>query len=151
MAKTALTVSLHVTGAREALAVFRRLPKEASASLRDRTLALAQTLAIRVAAGARADSPQSALMAPTVRARRDRVPAIEAGGMTRVGRNQAPAYKILFGSEFGARTLRQFRPHVGRGSYWMFKTVEANESAIGAAWLKVADDIVRSFSAGGDS
>jgi hypothetical protein len=140
-----LTVKLHISGARETLAAFRQLPKEASTSLREQSLRLATLLAGKVAGAARADTPQSALMAPTVKAVRDRIPAITAGGTSRVGRNQKPAYRILFGSEFGARTLRQYRPHVGRGSYWMFRTVEANQATIAAAWSRVADDIVRSF------
>lgn len=147
--KTALTVSIRIDGARETLAAFRRLPKEASDSLRQRSMELAQVLVTRVAAGARADSPQSALMAPTVKVARDRVPAITAGGSTRVGRNLVPAYKIIFGSEFGSTTLRQYRPHLGRGSYWLWKTVQQNETEIGAAWDRVAQDIVRSFSTSG--
>ena len=143
-----LTVNIHVAGARETLAAFRRLPKEASNSLRDRSTELATALAGKVQGAARSDSPQSALMAPTVKARRDRIPAIEAGGSSRVGSRRVPAFKILFGSEFGARTLPQFRPHLGRGSYWLFKTVEENETEIAAGWEKVVDDIQRDFSRG---
>lgn len=146
MAQTGIAIGIKVTGWNETLAAFRGLPKEASAALRDESTKLATTLAGRVANAARGDSPQSALMAPTVRARRDRVPVIEAGGTSRVGSRSKPAYKILFGSEFGARTYRQFRPHVGRGSYWMFKTVLANQSAIDQAWNRVATDIERYFS-----
>jgi hypothetical protein len=87
-------------------------------------------------------------MAGTVKARRDRVPVIEAGGATSVGRNRVPAYKILFGSEFGARTLPQYRPHLGKGSYWMWATVEANQPEISRAWAEVAEDIQRDFSRG---
>jgi hypothetical protein len=148
MAKTALTGNVKVDGLRETLAAFRRMPKEASDSLRDRSTELAQLLAGRIAAAARSDSAQSALMAGTVKARRDRVPVIEAGGATSVGRNRVPAYKILFGSEFGARTLPQYRPHLGKGSYWMWATVEANQAEISRAWAKVAEDIQRDFSRG---
>ena len=117
MANKAISISLHVEGARETLAAFRRLPKDANNALRDRSLELAQALSTKVASAARSDSGQSALIAPTVKARRDRIPFIEAGGSTRVGRNRVPAYKVIFGSEFGARTLPQYRPHVGKGSY----------------------------------
>jgi len=141
----ALTIKLHILGVRETLAAFRHLPKEANNSLREQSMRLAASLAQHVAGAARADSPQSALMAPTVKAIRDRVPAITAGGTSRVGRNQKPAWKILFGSEFGARTYRQFRPHLGTGSYWMFATVKANESELSAAWGRVAAAIAESF------
>jgi hypothetical protein len=143
--KTALTVSVRIEGVRETLGAFRRLPKEASDDLRRRTLELADVLAGRMAGAARADSAQSALMAPTLKAVRDRVPAITAGGATRVGRNSVPAYKIIFGSEFGSTILRQYRPHLGRGSYWMWRTVEANQVEIAGAWDRVARDVVDSF------
>jgi hypothetical protein len=149
MAGKAISISLHVEGARETLAAFRRLPKDASKALRERSLELATALARKVSAAASSDSPQSALIAPTVKPRRDRIPFIEAGGSSRVGRNRVPAYKVIFGSEFGARTLPQYRAHVGKGSYWMFKTVEANEAEIMATWMKAAADIQRDFESGG--
>jgi|SRR6185369_11979751 len=148
MASRSLSINVHITGVTETLAAFRRLPRDASDALREGSLALAEALAVKVRAAAESDSAQSALMGPTVKARRDRIPTIEAGGSTRVASSRVPAYKILFGSEFGARTLPQYRPHVGRGSYWMFKAVEDNEAQVAAAWLKVADDIVRRFTAG---
>lgn len=149
MAGTALTVRIRVDGATQTLAAFRRLPKEATKDLRKRTLDLSRTLAGRVASAARADSPQTALMAPTVKAVFDRVPAIQAGGTSLVGSRRVPAYKIVFGSEFGGVVRTQFRPHLGTGSYWLWKTVQANEIEIAAAWNKVADDIARSFSSSG--
>jgi hypothetical protein len=144
-----LAITVRIEGGRETLAAFRRLPREASTALRERSLELAKALAGRVQSSATGDSPQSALMATTVKAKRDRIPVIEAGGTTRVGSSRVPAYKVLFGSEFGARTLPQYRPHVGRGSYWMFRTVEDNEAMIAAGWLRAADDIVRAFGEGG--
>lgn len=143
--KQQLTIGIRIDGARETLAAFRRLPREASEALRQRSGELAASLAGKVAGAARSDSPQSALMAPTVKARRDRVPVIEAGGATRVGSRATPAFKILFGSEFGARQWRQFRPHLGRDSYWMFRTVDENETQIAAAWELVVVDIRRDF------
>lgn len=144
-----LTVTMHISGVRETLRAFDRLPRDASDSLRKRSMELAQTLVGTVQSAARSDSRQSALMASTVRAGRDRVPVITAGGSKRVGRNRVPAFKVLFGSEFGAHSLPQFRPHVGQGSYWFFQAIEDNTAVIDAAWNKVADDIVRSF-VGGD-
>lgn len=149
--KMALTVNMRIDGAQSVLAAFRKLPKEANDALRDRSRQLAETLAVRVASAARADSRQSALIASTVKARRDRVPVIVAGGTKRVGRNRKPAHKILFGSEFGSTSFTQFRPHLGQGSYWFFRTVEDSTAEIAAAWSKAADDIVASFERGGDA
>lgn len=142
----ALTVKIHIEGVQETLRKFRELPKEASDSLRDRTQELSQELATIVSAAARSDSPQSALLAKTVKAKRDRVPVIQAGGTSRIGSNRAPAYKVLFGSEFGSNNLKQYRPHVGQGSYWFFKTVEESGPEIGAKWNQVTDDILKKWS-----
>lgn len=145
MAKKALTVNVRIEGARETIAAFNRLPKEASDALRDRSLELAEALAAKASGYARQDSKQSALMAATVKARRDRVPVVVAGGAKRVGRNRVPAYAILFGSEFGSSRLRQYRHHLGRGSYWFFATVEKEQAEISAAWNKAADEIIDKF------
>jgi hypothetical protein len=149
MAAGTLTVRINVTGAKETLRAFRELPKEANNALRDRSRGLSQDLAGRIRAAATADSAQSALLARTVRARRDRVPVVVAGGTRRVGRKRKPAYKILFGSEFGATALKQYRPHVGRGSYWFFITVERNEKRVISAWRLMAEDVIRAWSSDG--
>lgn len=143
--KQQLTIGIKIDGVRETLAAFRRMPREASEALRIRSGELAASLAGKVQAAAHADSPQSALMAATVKPRRDRIPVIEAGGSARVGSRSTPAYNILFGSEFGSRQYRQFRPHLGRDSYWMFRTVDENEVQIAAGWELVVEDIRREF------
>lgn len=143
-----LTITLRVDGIRETLAAFKKLPKDASDALRDRTKELSRDLATAVQASARVEGRQAAALASTVKARRDRVPVIVAGGTKRLGRNRKPAYKLLFGSEFGANRLRQYKPHLGRGSYWFFRTVEDEQVTIAAAWGKAADDIVRAFGEG---
>lgn len=154
MAKQGLTVTIHIEGIRETLAALRELPKDASNELRDASQRLSESLATDVQSAARAEGRQAAILAKTVRARRDRVPVIVAGGMTRIGRNRKPAYKLLFGSEFGASqegryALKQFKPHLGRGSYWFFKTVEDKQTEIASEWGKAADDVVRRFGEGG--
>lgn len=161
--KSTLTLTVELEGVRDTLRALRALPKEASDQLRVETLALSTRLAEKVQAAARAQGGQARAVAVTVKARRDRVPVIVAGGAKRVGRKRSPAYGLLFGSEFGmngrsgwyaasryrASRGRQYRPHHGRHSYWFFKTVEANESEIAAAWRRVADDVVAKFSEGG--
>jgi hypothetical protein len=139
---------MHVEGVRSTVAAFNLLPAAASRSLRERTLELSGTLARKVEAAGHADSGQSSLVASTVKANKDRVPSITAGGSTRVGSRRKPAFKILFGSEFGSNRLRQFRPHLGSGSYWFFRTVEDNQAEISDAWNDVADDIIREFGRG---
>lgn len=145
MAKTALTVNVRIDGVRQTLAAFRDLPKDANDALRDKSMELAQTLAGKVAADARSEGRQAAILAATVAARRDRVPVVVAGGTKRIGRNRKPAFKLLFGSVFGSNRLKQFKPHYGQASYWFFDTVEAEQDEIAAAWRKVADDLIAKF------
>lgn len=149
MVSQALTIRLRITGAKETLAAFRGLPKEASQSLRERTLALSEVLAQAARSAAASEGRQAPLLAGTVKAVRDRVPAIQAGGSRSVGSRKAPAFKVLFGSEFGSNRLRQFKPHRGRQGYWFFPTVEREQDAIATAWQEVADDVVNDFTRGG--
>lgn len=157
--KSALTITLHATGVRETLAAFRALPKDASAELRKSSLKLAESLAVAARASGRAEGGQAAAVARTVKARRDRVPVVQAGGTTRVGRKRAPAWAILFGSEFGQdrrsgwyarpryRRSRgtQYEPHQGRDGLWFFPTIEARQAQIMREWQAAADRIIRSF------
>lgn len=148
-----LRVNVRIEGVRETIRAFRELDRAASDVLRDRTLELSELLAGRVKAAGMADTRQSARAAASVKARRDRVPVITAGGTKR-------ANAVLFGSEFGMNRRSgwyanrryngsaggQYRPHQGRHSYWFFATVEENEGEIGAAWRQVADELVRRWS-----
>ncbi|WP_290055664.1 hypothetical protein [Amycolatopsis solani] len=157
-----LTVRMHIDGAREVLRAFSLLPKEASDELRDASLRLADTLALRAADDFRvAGGAQGPLLAPTVKAVRDRIPAVQAGGTTRVGSRRAPAWGVLFGAVFGMTRRsgwyasprygtsvgRQYRPHQGSDAYTFFPVVERNAPDIAAAWERMADAIVRDFAA----
>lgn len=148
MAKTTLTVNVRIDGVRETLTAFRDLPDEANNELRDATLALSKKLAEQVQQSAQAEGRQAALLAKTVKARRDRVPVIVAGGATKLGRNKKPAYKLLFGSEFGSSRLKQYKPHQGRQGYWFFPIVEKEAPEIAQTWDEVAQNILTKFSAG---
>lgn len=148
--KTTLTLNIRIDGARETLKALNRLPKEANKAVRDESRKLAQTLATRVKAAAVADrSPQSKLLARTVRTGLDRVPVIVAGGNRRLGRRRVPAWRLLFGAEFGSDQHPQFHhAHSGRKGYWFFPVAEREAPTIAKAWREVADRIVRAY--GGD-
>lgn len=152
MAKRGLTVNVQIDGLRETLSAFRKLPKEASHQLRDAATKLSEKIAGKAREAALGDSsPQSKLVAPTVKARRDRVPVVAAGGATRVGRNRVPVHRVLFGAEFGSDRFSQFhRPHQGRRGAWFFPTVEENAALINTEWNQAADAVVRQFSEGGE-
>jgi hypothetical protein len=157
--KTSLIVSVRIEGVRDTLAAFRKLPKDANTALRKASLTIAEAVATEARAGAVAEGAQAALLAPTVKAVRDRVPAVQAGGTKRVGRKRAPAYKLLFAAEFGMNRRsgwysdprfegsegRQFKPHQGQKGLWFFPSVEAQQSRISREWNEAADEIIQSF------
>ncbi len=118
MARQAITFTVHIDGVRTTLRAFRELPADASKRLREESLKLAEVLAQKARADGMADAaPQSKLVATTVKATRDRVPAIQAGGTKRLGRHRAPAFGLPGAS--GRSTPRLRRPpvpHLGRSS-----------------------------------
>lgn len=143
--KAGLTVNVRIDGLRETLAALNKLPKEAGQEIRAKSQELAKLIAASATEAGRAEGRQAALVATTVKAMRDRVPVVSAGGTKRLGRNREPAYKLLFGSEFGATRYEQYLPHLGRDSYWFFRTVEDEQVTISAAWREAADAIIEKF------
>lgn len=162
MAKQALTITLRVDGIRETLAALRKLPKDASAELRKASLEISRSVAEKAKAAGQREGRQAAAVAKTVRAQRDRVPAVVAGGTKRIGRHKTPAFRLLFASEFGqnrrtgwyaARRYagsagRQYRPHQGRQGIWFFPTVEAEQADIARRWQAAADEVIEKFGEG---
>lgn len=150
MPKRALTVKLHIAGADEVIRALNRLPKEANVAMRDAAGRIAQRLVPAVKAAAGSDtSPQSALLAATVKVARDRFPAIQAGGTRRLGSRRAPAWKLLFGSEFGSNRYTQFgKHHQGTTGSWFFPVVEAEQDTIAKEWSEAADQVIRAFGGG---
>jgi hypothetical protein len=140
------SVSVRIDGVREAQASLARVGDDADRALRDASWDLARAIAGRAAAAGRAEGRQAALVAGTVRVvGGGRFPSVVAGGSSRVGRRQAPAHKLLFGSEFGASTLRQYRPHLGSGSYWFLAAVSRERTRIAAAGQRAADQVADRF------
>jgi hypothetical protein len=147
-----ISVSLKIDGVHETLAAFRRLPKEATAALRDANQEISEDMADKIRSAARSSDAQSALVAPGIKARRDRVPSVQVGGKKKVGRNRVPLDKILFGANFGATYLKQFRRHnggAGSDDYFFFSTVEENEPRIAKAWTDAADKVLDQWGRGG--
>lgn len=150
-----ITVRVKIDGARETIAAFQRLGKDASAELRDASKEISTDLANKIRAAASSSDDQSALMVPTIRAQRDRVPSVVAGGNRRVGRQSrrssgqkfTVASDLLFGANFGASRLDQFRSHRGAGEddYWFFHTVEANQERIAKTWTDAADRLLSAW------
>jgi len=151
VAKRQLTMTVQATGVRETLAAFRGLPKEASAEIRSTSEDLARLLAASAQRSGRQEGHQAALVAATVKPARDRVPVVQAGGSKRLGSRRAPAWKLLFGSEFGSDDYPQFpRAHLGNVGIWFFPVVEQEAGPILVQWRQAADRIVRAFTKGSE-
>lgn len=140
-----LSIRLKIDGAEQLLRAFRDLPKDATEELRVKSLEISQWMAQKATSAGRSQGKQAALVATTVKARRDKTPVVVAGGAKRLGRNKAPAGKLLFGSEFGSNRLKQYKKHIGTGSYWFFKSVQDNQPEIEKQWLEAAEQIIKKF------
>lgn len=138
--KRTITVTVRITGLRPTLAKFKALPKNADKEMRAASLSIAGVLAVDIKNEARANA-QSALMVPTIRAVRDRVPVVQGGGARRVGSNRVPAFKVLFGAEFGSHSLGQFRPFNTTG-YFFFPTVDESRDWIDREFNDAADEVL---------
>lgn len=151
MAKSSLTVNVEIEGIKETLAKLNKLPKDAQDALRDHAGRLAGFLARKAEGAARSDrSRQAKRVAATIMVKRDRVPVIQAGGSKRIASSRVPAYKLLFGSEFGSNRLEQFgKRHNGQQGSWFFGTVEDYAKEIAEAWNEAADEVIDEFSKGG--
>lgn len=146
MAKRSVVITVEGEGIRETLRAFRGLPKEASNELRAAALDLSRDLAAAAKLSGEQEGSQAALVASTVKARRDRVPVVEAGGTKRLGSRRKPAWKLLFGSEFGSNRFTQFpRRHQGREGIWFFPVIEENAPMIARRWQEAADNVIRAF------
>lgn len=148
--RKSFTISVQVTGMRESLAALRALGPEADAAIRQRASELATSLKGTIERAAKAArSPQARLVVTTLKVRKDRLPVLEVGGTKRLGRNKAPAYKLLFGAEFGSDRYKQFHQrHTGKTGTWFFPTVEREQAEIVRAWEQAADDVTNSFGGG---
>jgi hypothetical protein len=147
-------LTIRIDGAQATLKALRDLPKEASNELRDAAQGLSEKMARWVIAAGQAEGRQASLLTGTVKAKRDRLPYMVVGGTKRIGHawpgaGRAPAYQLLFGSEFGASTGHGFKPHRGKVGYWVFPTIEHHEGEIAREWERAADHVVDRFSHGG--
>lgn len=103
--------------------VLRAIPKEADREVRAASARIAQGLASKAEARARSLGGVADLIAPTIRAGRDRVPLVRMGGSKRLppregrartGPNQTVG-NLIWGNEWGSRRFRQFPEPVKRG------------------------------------
>ena len=102
-------MGIEVEGLKPFLARLNQLPKTAQAEIREAAQDIAADELVRIVATGRGSDKQSRAVAAFVKARRDRVPAIAAGGRTKIGvRGGATAGEMFFGAEFGGQSRRKF-------------------------------------------
>lgn len=142
---------MRVTGLREVIRALERLPGQAQKEARAGAVRISRDLARAIRAAGRASDRQSARASATVRTKTDGLnPAVVAG-----------PHKLLFGSNFGAfgrygwysarryvdSPARQFRKHRGQVDYWFFVTAEGENAVLQAEYQRIADAIIRDWSA----
>lgn len=137
------------------------LTKEASGELRTESLAIAGDVATKAAGLARDVGGVATLVAPTLKARRDRIPKVAMGGTKRLppigGRPRHGAEQtvgdVIYGAEFGGGrrpTTRQFKPwrgNKGDAGYFLWPTVRAEYDTVveryGEALMRAVDKAAR--------
>jgi hypothetical protein len=165
MATTAATVRIEFEGLPETLKAFTAYGKAANTELRAEAGLIAADLADDARAAALSDSPQAALIAPSIKVRKDRVPVVVAGGTMRVNptraagktgaakkRTQPTAGSIFFGAEFGGRrrpTTQQFRPHRGTRGYFFYPVVRREAAKMRGRYGAVLDRLGAKWGTGG--
>ena len=151
-----MTAYSSVAGLNKAL---RRLPKQASAELREASVVIARKVADQASQRASSTGGVARLVAPTLTATRDRVPVVKMGGSRRLpdhgagwehsrsGSRQTVG-DVIWGAEFGGgkrRTTQQFLPHLGTTGYFLWPTVRALGHDIHEEYSEALDDALQAM------
>lgn len=125
---------------------LRTLTPEASKQLRDASQAIAGDMADVARSRASGIGGAMSLVGPTIRATRDRVPALAMGGSTRIpGRSgdRQTVGDLLWGAEFGGqgrpRTM-QFLPNLGTTGYAFWPAVRDESDHAMEQWSQALAD-----------
>ena len=102
-------MGITIEGLRPLIRRLNQLPKAAQQEVREAAQAIADDEATRITAAGRSSDKQSRAAAEFVRARRDRVPSISAGGNRKAGvSGGATAGQLFFGAEFGGGSNKKW-------------------------------------------
>ncbi len=144
---------LEIEGLADAIKLLKTFDKTMNQEAREASQRIAQRESERITAAARRSSPQSALVASSVRVRRDRMPAIAVGGGKKVAvsgprKSRPSAGDLFFGAEFGAMAYKQFRIHRGREGYWFWPTLRDDGPWMGQQWIGALQAIADEWGGG---
>lgn len=143
MKSTAITLE----GLNKAL---KRVPREAAANLRDAAQRIAGKVAQDASTKARGLGPQAALVAGSIKATRDRVPVVKAGGSKRLpthsdGRKRVGSRQtvgdVFFGTNFGSHKYTQFPP-VTKPDRFLWKSIKDDGEYIRDEYLNALDEAI---------
>lgn len=154
MART--QVYRNVTGVNKAL---RRLPKVAAARIRDASEDIAGQIASDARASAQGQGGIAALVAPTIRAGRDRVPLVKMGSSQKLPESgdgwerkrsgdKQTIGDVIWGAEFGASQWTQFKPWLGSDTgagYFLYPAVRARNEWIQDRYSEALDDALQAI------
>lgn len=145
-----MKVGVEVQGLKPVLRTLTKLGPELNREIREAAGEIAADEAVRVRQAAAASDKLSAAVGATVAPRRDRLPAIAAGGAKRLPVKGRPkASQVVFGAEFGGRkrkTTQQFRPHLKKTGYWMWPTIREDQERMLIRWTEAANAAIRKAS-----
>lgn len=150
------------------LKALNDMDKEANNQLKDDVQSISAWTAgeIKQAAYSHPYFPrQAAIIAPTVRANRDRIPNVTIGGSKGRASGGANSGQLLFGNEFGGQrnafgTQSAFpnggyrfpprSPRVGRGNagYWIFPTLKALQPELTKRWKTSVEKVFANWNYG---
>jgi hypothetical protein len=136
---------------------MRRLPKETVSQLRDASQRIADRIAADARARAQGQSGLAAIVGPTIRAGRDRVPVVRMGGAGKLPdsgdgweRDRDGAHQTIgdamWGAEFGGRrrpTTQQFLPWRGSGEgagYFLWPAIREDSDWIDEQYSEALGD-----------
>lgn len=161
MARETIRIEVDAHDYRGLIYAMNRMDRNAQNQLRTDVAAISRWSAAGIAGNYQADPypNQAAIVAQSVRAKRDRMPFVEIGGRTPTTYNGTPAGTLLMGNEFGAlrgfqQGGRRFPFPSGRKArgflgYWIYPALKAMQPEITHRWKRaVYLNIEREWSRG---
>ena len=134
-----------IKGLNQFLRDMKNAPKELQSELRSRAQDIAEPIASD--ARSRASTAQQRLVAPTIRAPKDRIPVLKAGGgkvlASGTPRRRRPrGGDVYFGADFGSSTLPQFPGRKKRGTM-VFPAIKGKRKHIADQYLEAVEDVFK--------
>lgn len=155
---------------RNLIGLLNALDKETQDEIRTNALPMSKRLAGQLFMFSQsAPSPQAALVAESIAAKRDRLIRVDVGGTKKVGRKyggeqsksgkgakvrqqSAPAGALLWGSEFGSHKgvdsigrayTNRFKAAYNKRGYWMTPAVDYYTPIVAREYAQMVQDVVK--------